>query len=210
MKKEKDKEKLEEHILDEESELEELIEEPEQNETAPEPKEGPRTSDEAPKGVPSIKGDINIEGKESNIDQNQFREFVQTEPTAPVLEEITGEQELGGRVFFTPGMDTSVQDDEGTFRYDLQAKEDEPKYHGDYSTTRQNLEELDTEKIGRDIGQPRVRDAGFVHAVEQTDSPMQEKYHEAQRIDMEKVGRENPFETRVKEVERKKLDYEIK
>ncbi|MCK4552961.1 hypothetical protein KAT80_02045 [Candidatus Pacearchaeota archaeon] len=188
--KQEDKEKEKQ----DDSELEELIEKPEQNETAPE-------------GVPSDEAD---EGKESNIDQNQFREFLQTESTAPVLEEITGEQELGGRVFFTPGMDTDVQDEDNAFRYDIQAKEDEPKYHGDYSTARQNLEEIDTAKIGRDIGQPQVREAGFVHAVEQTDSPMQEKYQEAQKIDMEKVGRENLFETRVKEVERKKLDYVIK
>lgn len=195
MKKEKNKKELEEQIPDEESELEELIEEPEQNETAPE-------------GVPSNEGKEISE--ESNIDENQFREFLQPESTAPVLEDITGEQELGGRVFFTPGMDTGVQDDDGAFRYDMQAKPDEPKYHGDYSSARQNLEEIDTTKIGRDIGQPQVREAGFVHSVEQTDSPMQEKYQEAQRIDMEKVGRENPFETRVKEAERKRSDYIVK
>ena len=194
MKKEKDKE-----------ELEELIEEPEQNETEP-----AEQNDITPEGVPPDMQDVTGEGKESNIDENQFREFVQTESTAPVLEEITGEQELGGRVFFTLGMDASVQDDDGAFRYDMQVKEDEPKYHGNYSLARQNLEEIDTTKIGRDIEQPQVRDAGFVHSVEQTDSPMQEKYQEAQRIDMEKVGRENPFETRVQEVERKKSDYVVK
>ena len=192
MKKEQDKKELEKKISKEEtSELEEEIKEDELKEIVEKISE---------KEIP----------KETNINKDQFREFAKTESTAPVLEEIAGEQELGGRVFFTPGMDANVQEDNEAFRYDIQAKEDEPKYHGDYSATRQNLEEIDITKVGRDIGQPQVREAGFVHSVEQTDSPMQAKYQEAKRIDMEKVGRENPFETKVQEVERKKLDYKIK
>ena len=147
--------------------------------------------------------------EKSNINENQFREFLQTEFAVPVLEEITGEQELGGKIFFTPGMDASVQDDDGTFRYDAQAKEDEPKYQGDYSSTRQNLEEVDTIKIGRDIGQPKVREAGFVRSVEQNNSQMQEKYQEAQRIDMEKVGKDIN-QPQVREAEQKKSDYVVK
>lgn len=190
MKKEKNKKELEKQIPNEdkkskdESELEERIEE-----LTPE--------------------DISSEDdKKSNIDENQFREFLQTESSTPVLEEIAGTQELGGR-FFSTGTNTNVQE-EDAFRYDMQAKEDEPKYHGDYSSARQNLEELDITKVGRDSGQPQVREAGFVHSVEQTDSPMQEKYQDAQRIDTTKVGRENPFETKIQEVEKKKSDYIIK
>ena len=144
-----------------------------------------------------------------NIDESQFREFLQTESSAPVLEEIAGRQELGGR-FFSTGTDTNVQEDENTFRYGMQAKEDEPKYQGEVSSIGQNLEELDITKVGRNGGQPQVRKAGFVHSVEQTDSPMQEKYQDAQRINMEKIGRENPFETRIQEVEKKKSDYIVK
>ena len=145
-----------------------------------------------------------------NINENQFREFLQTESTLPVLEEIAEEQELNGKVFFTPGMDANVQDDDKAFRYDAQTQEDGTKYQGDSSLTNQNLKELDITKVGRDIGQPQVKEAGFVHSAEQTDSLMQEKYQEAQKIDMGKVGRENPFESRIQEVEEKKSEYIIK
>ena len=147
--------------------------------------------------------------EESNIDQNTFQEFLQTDSTAPSLEKVAGEQELGGRIVFTPGMDSGVQDYDKAFRYDAQAPEEGPKYQDDYSSSRQDLKEIDTTKVGRDIEQPQIREAGFVSSVEQTDSPMQETYKEAKRIDMEKVGRENPFETRTQEAERKK-DYVVK
>ena len=174
----------------EDSELEELIDEKKLKEIIEEVGEEP-------------------EELKTNIDKNQFREFLQTESSAPILEEIAGTQELGGR-FFSTGTGTNVQEDDGAFRYDAQVKEDEPKYQGDVSSVGQNLEELDITKVGRDINQPQVKEAGFVHSVEQTDSPMQEKYQNAQRVDMEKVGRENPFETKIQEVEKKKSDYIIK
>jgi len=145
------------------------------------------------------------------IDENQFREFLQIESTAPVLEEIAGEQELSTRFFPTSRMAQGSSEEEEAFRYDAQAPEDEePKYQNS-SSIDSDLARVDTTKIGRDIGQPKVREAGFVSSVNSNnDSPMQEKYQEAQRIDMGKVGRENPFETRVQEVERKKSDYVVK
>ncbi|GEM_PF-1325008 len=176
---------------EEDSELEELIDE---------------------KKLKEIIKEVGEESKEpkTNIDETQFREFLQTESTAPVLEEIAGTQKLGGKFFSTSGTGTNFQDDEKAFRYDAQAQEDEPKYQGDISSVGQDIEKLDITKVGRDGGQPQIRKAGFVSSVEQTDSSMQEKYQEAQRIDMEKVGRENPFESRIQEAEKKKSEYIVK
>jgi len=165
----------------EESELEELIEEPEKS----------------------------SEDTEVNIDESQFTEFVQTEVSAPVLEENIGEQELGGRIFFTPGMDTSLKDDDKEFRYDAQAEDNgEPKYQGDYSSASGDIERIEVHKAGRDLEQPQFRDAGFVQSVDKSDSPMQEKYQETKSgFEIHKAGRENQFESKVQGVEQKKSEY---
>jgi len=175
---------------DEDSELEELIDEEELEEI---------TQDIEEAVSPEI-----------NIDENQFQEFLQIKSFAPVLEEIAGEQELGGRIFFTPGTGRDFEGDDKAFRYDLQTQEDEPKYQGDYSSSNQNLENIDTTKIGRDIASPKVREAGFVSSVEQNNDSSIEKYVTPKRIDTEKVGRENPFETRIQKAEQKKSEYVVK
>jgi len=181
---------------EEESELEELIDEEKLKEIIQDIKE-----ESEDKEIPK-----------SNIKEGEFREFLDPESSSPVLEKIAGEQELGGRVFSTSGMDRTSKDDDKAFRYDAQAPEDKPKYQGDYSSTNQNLERVDIAKAGRDIA-PQIREAGFVSSLEQTNSSMQETYQEVQGMDATKIsqlGRENPFETQVKGVEQKKSEYIVK
>jgi len=175
-------------------------------------KEKENNSDEESELEEILDEEVSDEEQEFNIDENQFQEFFQiSRSSAPVLEEIDREQELGGRIFFTPGMDAKTQDNDDVFRYDAQAQENnEPKYHGDYASVTQNIESIDTAKIGRDITSSHTQEVGFAHSFEQNDSPTQEKYQEAQRIDMEKIRRENPFETRFQKVERKKSEYVVK
>ena len=144
---------------------------------------------------------------EINIDENQFQEFLQIKSFAPVLEEIAGEQELGGRIFFTPGTGRDFEGDDKAFRYDLQTQEDEPKYQGDYSSSNQNLERVEIAKAGRE--QSQIKEAGFVSSVGQNNPQMQETYREAKAIDIPKAGRKSPFETNLQEAERKK-DYVVK
>lgn len=140
------------------------------------------------------------------INDNEFREFLRPikGATSPVLEEIARGEEVGGKIFFTPGMDTRIQDDEKAFRYDAQAQEsNEPKYQ-DYSSVRQNLEILDTTKIRRDIGETHISKLGITSSIEKQDSLSLEKYVSPNRIDTNQLGRENPFEKKLPEAERKK------
>lgn len=68
--------------------------------------------------------------EETNLDENQFREFLQTESAAPVLEEIAGEQELNTRFFSTSGIGRDFEEDENTTNYSLEKyeKPGESKY----------------------------------------------------------------------------------
>ena len=176
---------------EEDSELEELIDE---------------------KKLKKIVQDIKEKSEEpvsskTNIDKNQFQEFLQIKSSAPVLEEIAGEQELTGRFFSSSETGRDFEGDDKAFRYNLQTQEDEPKYQGDYSSSNQNLERVEIAKAGRK--QSQIRETSFVSSVEQTDSQMQETYKEAKAIDISKAGRKSPFETNLQEAERKK-DYVVK
>ena len=52
-----------------------------------------------------------------SFDEFRPQNFFPAETSAPVLEEVGGQQELGGRIFFTPGMDASLHDDDKETNY---------------------------------------------------------------------------------------------
>jgi len=150
--------------------------------------------------------------EKSNINENQFREFLQssTEP-AQTLERATGSQEeLGGGVFFSTGVERGVQDNDESFGYDMQAQEDEEqKYQRNNSSAGGNLSNIDMSKVGRDVTTPQVGEAGRVSSFNSNnDSSIQERYQDPKGIDVSQEGRGDPFErSTLQEVDRKKSEY---
>lgn len=186
----KKQEKKEEKIVDskEDSELEELIEDSvEEQELS-----------EITENIP----------EEILVDEIKFQEFLQTDSSAPSLEQVAGEQELNARFFATGQMQRGEEEQEA-FRYDEQATQDEPKYQGDYSSVEQNVERTDISQAGRqDPFKSRIQEAGFVSSHENNNSQRQETYQDPKQIDTNQAGRDDPFKTNLPEVGEKRSEYE--
>lgn len=149
---------------------------------------------------------------EKTIDDDEFKEFIQspTESTAPVLEKIAGEQELGAQLFFTPGMDRGVRENDNPLYGEGAGNSDEPKYENN-NTEPAHLSRVDTTKIGRDAANPVIQESRLMSPSMESESQMQEKRYETKRIDMQEVGRQNPSEQKTeREVKREKSDYVVK
>jgi len=188
-KKEKISEEQKEEETRDESELEEEIKEDEFEEIAE-----------------KVSGE-NSTGK--LIDETSFREFIQpsTKSTALVLEKIADAQEVGWVRREDPLQSRNERSErsDDSFKYNSgeQEKKDEPKYINS-SRFEGEVSKIDFAKAGRDqpvmTQETRLKESSELKDFE---SPMQEKYTSAERIDPTKIGREDPFE-------KKKVDYFIK
>ncbi|MDP2628827.1 MAG: hypothetical protein Q8P15_02935 [Nanoarchaeota archaeon] len=155
-----------------------------------------------------------ISDEEPEFNAEQFQEFVRpaiTDIKTPVLEKIEGIQDVGWT-----RTERAPEEDRGEhFRYDM-LKQKEPenaKYQTSSSEIEREISNIDTTKVGRDFFKERVHEItpfSSRDSQEMQDSTI-EKYMSPNKIDVEKVGTENPFETRFdKTVERKKSDYIVK
>ncbi|MFH1608303.1 MAG: hypothetical protein ABIA78_04185 [archaeon] len=153
----------------------------------------------------------NIEEESPEIDDDIPIQFISTRTTAPILEHIASEQESGAKFFFTPGMNREIRGNDNQPLYSGEAgDQDKPKYENSYAESA-HLERVDFTQVGRDVGNPALQETRRMHSNMATpDSQMQEKKYEAERIDMQKVGRGDPFKTPKINLERKKSDYFIK
>lgn len=147
-------------------------------------------------------------GERTFIDDKLFSDFLQGGKSAPVLEQIAGEQSIG----WTRREGQVKEEKGGTFSYDgKQEKKEEVKYDNSYSQFKQETKRVDFEKTGRDIFNPKVHEIGLRKSeTSEGVSLMQEKYTEPDKIDINKAGRENPFESKFKKEARKKSDYLIR
>lgn len=103
----------------------------------------------------------------------------------------------------------SIGSERDPFKYNASNEEEEKSKYMDYSQTAE-VSRIDFNKVGRDNLGPQVREAGFVHSETGNDFNKKENYIEPTRVDISQAGRGNPFESSVREAERKISDYETK
>ncbi|GBE19620.1 MAG TPA: hypothetical protein ENG87_01435 [Candidatus Pacearchaeota archaeon] len=158
-----------------------------------------------------------IQGQEEDIGSGEFNEFMQTSSRmhSPVLGKIAEAPEvitLEQGVASAPVQKNNLRDDD-SFKYNVQGQEgeNETKYTT-YSHAGETPLPIDITKTGRDIDimikqKTQITPSSELRGME---SPNLEKYTASapERLDMNKVGRENPFEAKKVNLERKKMDYE--
>ncbi len=180
----------------EESELEEALEETEE----------------------SKEGEKEIQESEDDFEIENFRlnEFIRppAESGAPVLSQIAEapsqqifrlEEDVGS----SPTLSQNNEDDVFNYSATPPTENEETKY-----TSSSELGAAPERVNMRQIGRGRIDElqgAGLKPSSELSGTQSsQDRYLSEERIDTEKIGRENPFETRLKSVERKKSEYFIK
>lgn len=158
--------------------------------------------------------DIEEDSEEGIIDEEDLSEFLHfSSRRGPVLENIAvGSQEFGGRIVATPQMlgGSGEREELGELYGGTKQNSEDPKYVNSSSVARNDVSSIDMTNVGRDVTTTRVGEIGFRSSVESANSPVQEKYSAMERIDVGKAGRENPFSSHIKPLEKKKgEDYYV-
>ncbi len=125
---------------------------------------------------------------------------------APVLEPVEDapREERVVRRDFQPILDGRENENENDlFRYNIQDKEEQPKYVSPVSNTPMNTERINFLEVGRNPQTPDERINQKEMFMSSTDfinnsSSNIEKYTMPSNVDFEKVGRERPFEKQTK------------
>ena len=154
------------------------------------------------------------ENLELNLRDLEFNQFMQPseKTSAPVLEKIADTQE---RPVFVGGIPQTSQTIPGEeekrdeFKYVASAQtNEEPKYISSDSRISQEINQINIMEAGRrqpETFQTANQQAFFEQFSERksNESPMVEKTWGAERVDTEKVGRRDPFETQDAKYEKK-------
>ena len=183
-------------------------------------------------------GEPEIKDAESSLDKNQFQEFAQqsspditqpfTESFSPVLKRVEAPQQITDLEQNVASTRLSIGETEDTAQtrytptrpsedYTARPERDDETYTEpgkiDEDFSAMQPAPINIETAGRDL-HPKLRGVTPVNLelweVRKPHGTLEEKYIQPEKIDVEKVGRETPFETRIKGVEKKKSEYEIK
>lgn len=162
-----------------------------------------KPSEELEKKIISEKKEIK---KIKQIDLNKFQEFFfQSQSKAPVLQKIEQVQEIATLEREVASAPKQTNFKEEGFKYNASKEENqETKYSADKNPL--GPARVDTQKLGRDNPLIKTQETQFMNAVPTIDSPFMEKYEIAKRDDVQKLGKENPFEQKFSEVKRVKYE----
>ncbi len=180
-------------------------------------------------------GEPEIKDAEKSLDKNQFQEFIQqsstdiTQPTesfSPVLKRVETPQQITDLEHGVASAPTQSKENDEQIKYGSSKQSEDyaiksERSDENYIESRKIEEDfsigqptpINIETAGRDL-HPQLRGVAPVNLesweVRKPQGTLEKKYIQPEKIDREKVGRETPFETRIQEVEKKKLDYEIR
>lgn len=190
------KKELEEEFEEDEEENEEGAEESELEEELEKPDE------------PTL--DLNF----NNLDFSQFTPFVDADSSSPVLESIESRIDRPG--FVQTGFGASQSElglgESGKDTYiPSQGGDDGPKYLQP-GGTETNIKRVDVQSIGRDIGGFNIPQPGNFFISSESDfqsTNVEQGGMQPGRVDMQKIGRQNPLERKeVKYEEHKKYEFD--
>jgi hypothetical protein len=156
---------------------------------------------------------------EELVDKEGFEQFMTSpdelwmpEPTTPILERVEGEQAPGPPIFLEQEViepPTIPGTEEHDPRKYLSSIEQEGPKYTDMSSMGIRPEGFDSEKVGTEMPQkaPERQEIFFKSDLDNSEASNIEKYVPAKRIDIDKTGREIPFEKTNKKYDFKLPDY---